>query len=138
MNSLKNRRNDVRVNMSVPIRWKILSSEEIQLVKKEPKEKPFTIEENDYLIEIARTPFEPATDRDKRLVGNSGYKGNSLRTKLVQRNMVAAHKIFTGKRGGQITLFETTPEAWKYLNSIKAGVEPPRGKGGFLHKYYYQ
>ena len=34
MNSLKNRRNDVRVNMSVPIRWKILNSEEIQLVKK--------------------------------------------------------------------------------------------------------
>jgi len=75
------------------------------------------------------------TDRDKRL-GFSGYKGDSLRARLAQRNMVAAHKIFTGKRGGQMTLLETTPEGWKYLNSIKAGVDPVSGKGGFLHKYY--
>jgi len=133
--SLKWKPRPNEIDDAMPVRNDRSPDEKKQMTKKERKEKPLAKDETDYLIEVARTPFEPVTERDKRL-GLSGYKGDSLRGKLTQRAMVVAHKIFTGRRGGQITILETTPEAWKYLRSIKAGVEPPPGKGGFLHKYY--
>lgn len=101
--------------------------------KKEPP--LLVLDESDYLIDIAKTPWEPATERDKRLK-LSGYKGDALRSKLTQRGMVEANKIATGKRGGQVSLLEVMQEGWAYLRSIKSGIEPPPGKGGFLHKYY--
>ncbi len=89
----------------------------------------------DYLIEIANSPFEPATKRDERL-GLSGYKGDRHRSELAEKEMIRMHKINTGKRGGMITLLEATDKAYEYLESIKAKVTKPRGKGGFIHAYW--
>jgi hypothetical protein len=89
----------------------------------------------DYLIEIANFPFEPATKRDERL-GLSGYKGDRHRTELEKRGMIRMHKINTGKRGGLITLLETTDKAYEYLESIEAKVTKPKGKGGFIHAFW--
>jgi hypothetical protein len=93
-----------------------------------------TEDEHRYLIDIAKTPWEPATERDKRLK-LSGYMGDALRAKLKRRGMIEQHKIRTGRRGGQITLLEVTKQGWAYLRRIKSGIEPPRGKGSWDHVY---
>ncbi|MCL4540233.1 MAG: hypothetical protein M1378_11670, partial [Bacteroidetes bacterium] len=65
--------NDVIANgAGTVIREKAKSQKQVILLTKD---------ESDYLIDIARTPFEPSTERDRRLK-LSGYKGDDLRKSL--------------------------------------------------------
>lgn len=89
----------------------------------------------DYLFEIANSPFEPQSRRDARL-HLSGYKGDRLRSELQAEGLIRVHKLNTGKRGGLIVLLEPTEKAYEYLESIKANIKKPKGKGGFIHAFW--
>jgi len=96
---------------------------------------PVAKEELDYMEAIARDPFIPATERDKRL-GLTAYKGNKIRNDLCKRELVKMHQIQTGKRGKPIVLIEITTRGWQILESYKMNVQKPKGKGGFIHQFW--
>jgi DNA helicase HerA-like ATPase len=89
----------------------------------------------EYLEHTARSPFIPALQRDEMLK-LSRYKGSLLRQRLTKLGWIRQHKANTGRKSGQLTLLEVTEAGYEFLASVKARVERPRGRGGFLHKYY--
>jgi hypothetical protein len=94
-------------------------------------------EELDYLESIARNPFVPVTERDRKL-GLSTYKGNKLRKDFCERELIRIHHVEIGKRGGGIALVEVTSKGWELLERYKVNVRKPAGKGGLIHQYWQQ
>lgn len=90
--------------------------------------------ELDYLESIARNPFVPVTERDRKL-GLTTYKGNKLRKDFCERGLIEIHHVDTGKKGG-ITLVEITSKGWEMLERYKVNVKKPAGKGGLVHSYW--
>lgn len=88
-----------------------------------------------YLRDIAEHPFAPALERDQRL-DLSRYKGNLLRQRITEADLATLHRVSTGTRSGQLALLELTGEGEQVLASVKVTVRHPRGRGGFLHRYY--
>ena len=88
-----------------------------------------------YIEHAAKWPFMPISDRDKEL-GLSRYKGNKVRSELVEVNLIKQHKVNTGRRSGQKIMIEVTGAGYLLLNSIGIQAKRPRGRGGFVHKYY--
>ena len=88
-----------------------------------------------YIEHAAKWPFMPISDRDKEL-GLSRYKGNKVRRELVEVNLIKQHKVNTGRRSGQKIMIEVTGAGYLLLNSIGIQAKRPRGRGGFVHKYY--
>lgn len=88
----------------------------------------------DYLVEIAKSPFSPATERDRKL-GISNWKGNANRNQLEGNGWIVMHGVRTGRQGS-VRLAELTAKAWELLRRLEVKVRPPRGKGSFVHKWY--
>jgi len=90
----------------------------------------------EYLVEIARHPFETVTQRDERL-GYSGYLGNQIRTRLAEAGLIERCEVNTGRRGGTIVLYQPTDEGWEHLTRVlQADVAKPPGKGGLAHQFW--
>ncbi len=90
----------------------------------------------EYLVEIARHPFETVTQRDERL-DYSGYMGNQIRTRLEEAGLIERCEVNTGRRGRAIVLYQPTAEGWEHLTSVlRVKVDRPRGKGGLPHRYF--
>ncbi len=107
-----------------------------QPAQKEPTASSLTRDAIDYLIEIAKHPFETVTERDARL-GHSGYMGARLRDELAERGLVEPCRVNTGRRGGTIVLYQPTATGWRHLKSVlRVQVDRPRGKGGPEHQYW--
>ena len=107
-----------------------------QPARKEPTASSLTRDAIDYLIEIAKHPFETVTERDARL-GHSGYMGARLRDELAERGLVEPCRVNTGRRGGIIVLYQPTAAGWQHLKSVlRVQVDRPRGKGGLEHQYW--
>ncbi len=110
-------------------------------VSRKPSQRPETGGPNvdkellDYLEHLANRPFAPALQRDEAL-GLSRYKGEVLRSRLVESGLARAHRVSTGKRSGQLTLLEVTETGYNLLASMKIKWTRPRGRGGFTHRYY--
>ncbi len=88
-----------------------------------------------YLEHIARYLFMPALQRDESL-NLSRYKGGVLRQRLTEMAWVKTHKVNTGRRSGQVTLLEVTEVGYEFLASMKIRIGRPRGRGGFVRRYY--
>lgn len=88
-----------------------------------------------YLQDISEHPFSPALERDERL-GHSKYQGVQVRRALSDQDLVRSHRVSAGKRSGQLTLLELTSAGEEQLRSVGVRVRRPKGRGGFLHRYY--
>jgi len=94
-------------------------------------------EEMDYLESIAREPFLPVTERDGKL-GISGWKGHSLRTKLINKEILEQIQLNTGKKGGVITLVKITENGRAIVDALGMRANILAGKGGFTHQFWAQ
>jgi excisionase family DNA binding protein len=92
-------------------------------------------EEMDYLESIVREPFLAVTERDRKLE-ISGWKGHSLREKLIKKEVIEKVAINTKKRGGVIYLTKVTEKGREIANSLGMGANILRGKGGFTHQFW--
>ena len=129
------------------LRYVPSEEEEIVLESKEAKtEKPKDVaikepgvqllkEEMDYLESITREPFLPVTERDKKL-GISGWKGHSLRKKLINKRILEQIQINTGKKGGVITLEKITENGRAIAEALGMRANILAGKGGFTHQFW--
>jgi len=129
------------------LRYVPSEEEEIVLESKEAKtEKPKDVaikepgvqllkEEMDYLESIMREPFLAVTERDRKLE-ISGWKGHSLREKLIKKEVIEKVAINTKKRGGVIYLTKVTEKGREIANSLGMGANILRGKGGFTHQFW--
>lgn len=59
-----------------------------------------------------------------------------LRKLLLASGWITLHRASTGRRSGQLTLLEVTEEGYEVLASMRIRANRPRGRGGFLHRYY--
>lgn len=92
-------------------------------------------EELDYLESIARNPFVPVTERDRKL-GVSTYKGNKLRKDFCEKGLITIQHVDTGKRGAGITLIEISDKGSELLQRYQVNVKKPAGKGGLIHQFW--
>ncbi len=88
-----------------------------------------------YLEHIAQHPFMSILQREQTL-GLSKYRGAIIRQSLMEAGWVMPHRVSTGKRSGQLVLLEVTEAGYEFLASMKIKAERPKGRGGFLHRYY--
>ena len=88
-----------------------------------------------YLTHVAAHPYVPVIQRDQMLFV-SKYKGSTTRKRMMEAGWVRSHKVGTGRRSGQLVLLEVTGRGYEFLSSMRIRVERPKGRGGFLHRYY--
>lgn len=58
-----------------------------------------------------------------------------MRQELEGNGWIKVHRLPTGRRG-TFALVELMPKAWELLRRLQVKVEPPRGKGDLVHRYY--
>jgi hypothetical protein len=88
-----------------------------------------------WLLDLMERPFMQTTLRD-RLLSYSGWRAKKVRDELEGLGYVKRHEIATGRRGGQLALEEITEEGYALLAEIQVAVKRPRGKGGYVHKFW--
>ena len=96
---------------------------------------PAPKEDITYLEHVVYHPFLPSLQRD-RMLALSKYKGATIRQRLLDGGLIRLHKVSTGKRSGQLVLLEVTERGYELLGSMRIRADRPKGRGGFLHKYY--
>lgn len=87
----------------------------------------------DHLAEIARSPFESAVERDKRL-GLSGYMGNRLRSELLDGGWIESYQIRLSKRGAPTSFLYPSDKGVELLRQFGVKYQPLPGKGSSPHK----
>lgn len=92
-------------------------------------------DEMDYLESIIREPFLAFTKRDEKL-GISGWRGNRLRKKLMNKGIIEKATINTGKKGGVINLSEITRKGREIADSLGMRANILLGKGSFTHQFW--
>jgi hypothetical protein len=89
----------------------------------------------DYLREIAKDQFVPASRRDQdRAIPLS--QGNALRTELVQAGVIRLEHVNTYGRARRILNTVITDAGYELLRSLGVPCEAPRGRGSWEHRFH--
>lgn len=89
----------------------------------------------DYLAEIAKDQFLPASKRDQ-LLGVPLSQGNALRAELSAAGLVSLERVNTYGRARRITNCRVTEKGYELLRDLKVPFQRPRGKGSWQHVYH--
>ena len=102
-----------------------------------PRNHPISKQMLDYLEICAQDWAMSVTARDKKH-GISNSVGTKNRRSLMDENLIRAHRILTGLRGGQLQVTEVTEEGYQLLERFDVHVPRPPGRGGFEHRLWQQ
>ncbi|MBI4450278.1 ATP-binding protein [Candidatus Uhrbacteria bacterium] len=89
----------------------------------------------DYLTEIAKDEFVPASWRDQQL-NIAISQGNVLRSELEKAGLIALEKVNTRSRAKSVVNTRITDAGYALLDLLKVPYHRPRGKGGWEHQYH--
>jgi hypothetical protein len=89
----------------------------------------------DYLVEIAKDQFLPASRRDQE-VGIPLSQGNALRKELQEAGLLRVEHVNTYGKARRIINTRITEQGYELLGSMEVRCERPRGKGGWEHLYH--
>jgi hypothetical protein len=88
-----------------------------------------------YLVEIAKDEFEPASWRDRRL-GIPISQGNALRKELLAAGVISLETVNTYSRARKIKNTVLTEKGREQAQALKVSYERPRGIGSWEHVYH--
>ena len=103
--------------------------------KPEPSRPDLDKETLDYLELVASEPFLSVSERNAELE-LSAWKGQQIKTSLVEAGLVREIAINPGGRGQRFQLLEFTKEGREVLSAF--GIAPPlgHGRGGIAHQWW--
>ena len=89
----------------------------------------------DYLAEITKNQFLPASTRDRGLVIPLG-QGNALRTELATAGLILIELVDTHGPSKKIKNTRISDKGYTLLKQMSVRFERPRGKGGWEHRFH--
>ncbi len=89
----------------------------------------------DYLEHVAREPFLPVSERNESL-GLSAWKGQAIKTDIVESGCAKEVSINPGGRGKQFKLLELTTEGRALLDEFGIPAPVGHGRGGIEHQWW--
>lgn len=89
----------------------------------------------DYLTEISKNQFLPASKRDQQL-GIPLSQGNALRRELESAGLICLERINTYSRARKVLNTRLTDKGYAFLKEMKVSCDRPRGKGSWEHVFH--